>query len=61
MPPYARTRSMPARGAARSPTSAPTTVVKNTLIAASTIDAPSGASRPATMTITGPIATSGMQ
>ncbi len=49
------------RGAARSPNRQPTTVVKKQLIAASTTEAPAGDRRPATITITGPMATSGMQ
>ena len=52
---------MLARGAARSPSSQPTTVVKKQLIAASATEAPAGDCRPATITMTGPMATSGMQ
>jgi hypothetical protein len=52
---------MLARGAARSPSRQPTTVVKKQLIAANATEAPAGDDRPATITMTGPMATSGMQ
>ena len=56
--PYAEIRSRLARSAARSPSRAPTTVVKNTEIAArNTI----GVRPPNTILTIGPIAISGMQ